>query len=235
MNAVLPAVAAATHFGASAPFIRESMRTSPVPESGKYALNKLVDALDKRVENTGRRAPNIHVDAVVPDNTLAGKYDAFANNNTYSSSGRTDAGNFFVTHNPNASRELLAHELGHVAAQNTDVGEFISRTRHSPALRNSIAKAALMTLPSGAIAAAMPGNEDIDESVALAALVAAPEILDEINATRHGLGIMKDAGMPADLGQRSRMAGGLLSYMALPLAFGATSNYIGNLIDSEPS
>ena len=230
---MLPAIAAATHFGASAPFTRESMRVSPVPESGKYALNKLVDALDKRVESTGRAAPGLAVDAFVPDNTLAGKYDAFANNNTYSSSGRTDAGNFFVTHNPNASRELLAHELGHVAAQNTDVGEFISRTRHSPALRNSIAKAALMTLPAGALAAAMPGDGDIDESVALAALVAAPEILDEANATRHALGIMKDAGMPADRGQRTRLAGGLLSYMALPLVMGGSANVVGNMLDED--
>ena len=235
MNAVLPAVAAATHFGASAPFIRESMRTSPIPESGKYAINKLADALDKRIESTGRPAPIYDIVDNVPADTLAGKYDAFANNNNYASSNKLESGNYRVTHNPNSSRELLAHEFGHIAADNTNIGNVIALTRHSPALRNSIAKAALMTLPAGAIAAAMPGNEDIDESVALAALVAAPEILDEINATRHGLGIMKDAGMPADLGQRSRMAGGLLSYMALPLAFGATSNYIGNLIDSEPS
>jgi hypothetical protein len=194
----------------------------------------LVDALDKRVESTGRVAPNVDFRSAVPDDTLAGKYDAFANTSKYASSGKTANGNNYVYHNPNASRDLLAHELGHISARNTDVGAFINNTRHTPALRNAIGKAALMTVPAGLAAALIPGDGDIDESIALSALIAAPEILDEINATRHGLGIMKDAGMRADVGQRARMAGGILSYMALPIALGGVANATANLVDNEP-
>ena len=193
----------------------------------------LVDALDKRVESTGRKAPGLDIRSKVPKDTTAGKYDAFANNNDYASSSLTESGNYRVRHNPNASRELLAHELGHVAAANTDVGGFIANMRHSPVLRSTLGKAALMALTAGGVAAAMPGDEDMDESIALASIVAAPEILDEINATRHGLGIMKDAGMPADKGQRTRLAGGLLSYMAIPIIAGSVSNFAGNLIDED--
>lgn len=234
-NTVHPSlIGLASHYASSAPIARETMRVSPIPESGKYVENRLVDALDKRVESTGRTAPNVHFDRNVPDDTLQGKYDAFANSNKYASSGATQAGDYYIRSNPNASRELLAHELGHISARNTDIGNFIAKTRHSPALRNSIAKAALLTVPAGAAAALMPGDGDMDESIALASLIAAPEILDEINATRHGLGIMKDAGMPADRGQRARLAGGALSYMALPIAAGAFSNLAGNLVDEEP-
>lgn len=225
----------AAHFGATGPMVRESMRQKPIPESGGPALGALVDALDKRIESTGRSAPNVHFAEHVPDDTLAGKYDAFANHNKYSQAGAVEGGKgYYVDHNPNASRDLLAHELGHISARNTDVGAFINNTRHTPALRNAIGKAALMTVPAGLAAALIPGDGDIDESIALSALIAAPEILDEVNATRHGLGIMKDAGMRADVGQRARMAGGILSYMALPIALGGVANATANLVDEEP-
>ena len=223
----------AAHFGARGPMVRESMRQTPIPESGGPALGALVDALDKRIESTGRKPPIYDEVQNVPADTLAGKYDAFANHNAYASSSKLGSGNFRFTHNPNASRDLLAHELGHIGARNTDVGEFIANTRHTPALRNAIGKAALMTVPAGLAAALIPGDGDIDESIALSALIAAPEILDEVNATRHGLGIMKDAGMRADVGQRARMAGGILSYMALPIALGGVANATANLVDED--
>ena len=223
----------ATYYGAAAPIALEAMRQKPIPESAQYAINPLISALDQRVESSGRTAPNVSLRIAVPEDTRKGRYDAFANTSNYASSGRTAQGNDYVKYNPNSSRELFAHELGHIAARNTDLGAFLNNTRHSPVLRNAIGKAALMTIPAGVLAAAVPGDEDVDESVALAALIAAPEILDEVNATRHGLGIMKDAGMRADVGQRARLAGGLLSYMAIPLAAGGAANLIGNIVDED--
>lgn len=231
-----PIAATLGHFALAAPVDREAMRTSPIPESTKYVEDKLIDTLDKRVEATGRKAPAVNYNPIVPEDTLQGKYDAFAEGTKYMGSGPTmpeDESDFFVDYNPNASREMFAHELGHISAQNTDVGKFIANTRDSPALRNSLAKAALMTIPAGALAALVPGDEDIDESMALAALVSAPEVLDELNATRHGLGIMKDAGMPADRGQRARLAGAALSYMAVPLVLGSGAGLVGNIFDED--
>ena len=222
------------HFGASAPVGREAMRVSPIPESTKYALGRLGQAASKRIDKTGQPETQIALRPAVPEDTLRSKYDAFANSSQYASSGVLVDGTDFINYNPNSSREVFAHELGHIASRNTDIGNFIHKTRHSPALRNSIAKAALLTVPAGAAAALMPGDGDMDESIALASLIAAPEILDELNATRHGLGIMKDAGMPADRGQKARLAGAALSYMALPIAAGAFSNLAGNLVDREP-
>ena len=70
--------------------------------------------------------------------------------------------------------------------------------------------------------------------MALSAATMAPMILDEANATRHGLGIMKTANMRADLGQRGKLAGGLLSYIgAIPLTMGALANVAGNQLDAE--
>lgn len=231
---MLPTIAAAAaHYASSAPVGRETMRVSPVPESTKYVYAPLVDAMDKRIERMGQTAPIVDIRTHVPDDTLGAKYNAFANSNQYSSSELTEAGNYRVNINPNAAGDIFAHELGHVASQHTPYGKFLANTRNSPALRNSLGKAALMTLPAGVLSALMPGDGDIDESIALAALVAAPEILEEIDATRHGLGIMKDAGMPADRGQRARLAGAALSYMALPIALGTGANFFGNLVDAN--
>lgn len=229
-----PTLGTIAYYGAAAPIDRENMRVEPMPQSSQYAINELVDALDKRVEASGRTAPQVDLRPAVPEDTFKSKFNAFTNSKPYSSMNVPEDGvGYRVRYNPNASRELFAHELGHIAAQETDVGRFIANTRQSPALRNAIGKAALMTIPAGVLAAAVPGDEDVDESVALAALIAAPEILDEVNATRHGLGIMKDAGMRADVGQRARLAGGLLSYMAIPLALGGAANLIGNTVDED--
>ena len=210
---------------------REAMRTKPAKYSAGEAAEALYGGYEDRVnqQGSGRKPAEIELATRIPDDTLRGKYDAYANTGNYLSSGKLENGDYRITMNPNASREMLAHELGHVAAQQSDLGSFIANTRHSPALRNSIAKAALMTIPAGAVAALLPGDQDLDESTALAALIAAPEILDEINATRHGLGIMKNAGMPATAGQRGRLAGGLLSYMAAPIAMGGIANFVRTL------
>ena len=86
---------------------------------------------------------------VIPDDT-AGKYDAYANTSDYLSSS-TANGNVRIRINPNADRSMFAHELGHAAAQQTDIGQFIHRMRHNFALKRSLVNAALMTIPAGTL------------------------------------------------------------------------------------
>ena len=92
---------------------------------------------------------------------------------------------------------------------------------------------AAAVLGAGSTAALTPGDEDMATSVALAYASQLPTILDEVNATRHGLGIMDTAGMRANLGQRGKLASGLLTYLGAPLLLGATANTVGNLVDED--
>ena len=214
---------------------REAMRTKPARVSAGDNLPAMYDgyiAHNDRVAS-GRPARTVELDQQTPPDTFGGKLSAFRDSNQYIRSADLGDGTSRVTINPNADVSMLGHELGHVASQNTDVGKFLHNTRNTPALRNSIAKAALLTLPAGALATLVPGDEDIDESIALAAVVSAPAILDELNATRHGLGIMEQAGLKATPGQRMRLAGGALSYIAAPIAAGGLANFAGNLMDDD--
>ena len=45
--------------------------------------------------------------------------------------------------------------------------------------------------------------------------------------------MMKDAGMPANLGQKGRLAGALLSYIGAPLISGSVGTAIGNQFDEN--
>ena len=89
---------------------------------------------------------------------------------------------------------------------------------------------AMYTLP-GFAAAVEDGNDDLDSSIALGALAAAPTLIDEGLATKHGLAIMDKAGVRASLGQRGKLAGGLLSYLAAPVIAATAGNAVGNMLD----
>ena len=93
--------------------------------------------------------------------------------------------------------------------------------------------AAMVTIP-GVAAALEAGDDDMDTSVAVATLAAAPKLIDEGLATRQGLAIMDKANLRASLGQRGMLAGGLLSYLAPAVVAGVSGNLVGNLFD-EPS
>lgn len=235
MNTVYPTLAAAAaQLGGGAVIGREAMRTRPASNAADLpAMQNLYSAYESLVDDVGRgvKPRTIELDSKSPDDTFNSKLDAFRDPDQYLSSGKLKTGDFYINANPNADRAMLAHELGHVAAQHTDVGTLIANLRHSPALRNSIAKAALLTLPAGTFAALNPGDDDIDEGMAMAALASSPIILDELNATRHGLDIMNRAGLQASIGQRAKLAGGLLSYAALPIAVGGAAGLAGNMFD----
>ncbi len=61
-----------------------------------------------------------------------------------------------------------------------------------------------------------------------------PTVADEFLASKNALAILDTADMRATMGQRGRLAGGLLSYAAAPLLAGAGLNFAGNLIDQDP-
>ena len=126
---------------------------------------------------------------------------------------------------------MFAHELGHIASQQTDVGHLAASLRHNPNLKKAML-GAMVTVP-GLAAALEAGDDDYDSSMALAALTAAPTLIDEGLATTHGLAIMNKAGLRADLGQRGKLAGGLMSYLAPAIIAGTAGNAVGNMLDRD--
>lgn len=231
-NVVLQALAA---LGAALPIsasqTRELGRQRPRFSSTKRAVPKLDKAFDKRVDEL-RPGASVQYDIAPsqPPDGLAGYKDAFMNPNKYA--GSTSPGAFpTININPNADRAYFAHELGHLASQQTDVGHLVASLRSNPKLKTALA-ASLFGLP--AISAAMQdGDDDMDTSLAIAAATQLPTLIDESLATKNGLAIMNTAGLRASLGQRGKLAGGLLSYVAAPMLIGAAGNAAGNLVDQD--
>lgn len=142
-----------------------------------------------------------------------------------------DPNKYRVGYNPNADKVWLAHELGHVVSDRNPVGQAIRSASQNPALSSALRKAAY--LAPGAIAAVNPGDDDLAMSILASYAASAPTIADEFLASKNALAIMDTAGMRASMGQRGKLAGGLLTYIATPLVYGATANAVGNLMDDE--
>lgn len=210
---------------------RELGRAKPIPRSSKYAARKLDKAFDKHLDDI---KPGAKLGYAVSENypknktNSEGWAEARKNPNYFASS--TVAGEDpTISINPMADRVYYAHELGHLAAQQTDVGRFINEMRQNPKLAQA-AGIALMTVP-GVAAAMEDGDNDLDTSIALAALSSAPVLADETLATINAQQIMNKAGLRTSLGQRGKLAGGLLSYLAAPVIAGAAGNVVGNMLD----
>lgn len=201
------------------------------PVSG--ALEQLGDAFDKRVDEI---KPGHVVKEIVLEQNEPTKapYQTFLDRDTskYGSSSRTtEPGVYKVNINPNADRSYLAHELGHIASDQTDIGSFIRSASQNKALTRSLLAAG--ALGAGGAAVLTPGDDDTATSMAIALASQVPTIADEFLASKNALAIMDTAGMRADLGQRGRLAGGLLSYVAAPVLAGAGLNFVGNLVDED--
>jgi len=209
-------------------------RTKPAKNPVSRDMEKLGGAYDQFVQKhgSGRATPSIDPRLNVPKEGLAGYSDAMFNSNEYASNVPLADGSYRVKINPNADSSFLAHELGHVAAQQTDVGKFISDMRHNPRLNNALVKGAALTIPAGAFAALNDGDDDISESVLLSLAASAPTMLDEMNASVKGLQMMDSAGMRSRLpGAAARMAGGLMTYAATPILVAGAANLAGNQFD----
>ena len=210
---------------------RELGRTRPILRNSKRAHPILDKAFDKHIDDIKPGASvGYNLGTKVPEPGGRGQLDVLNNPTLYAaSSSPQQSPNINI--NPNSDRAILAHEMGHLASQQTDVGHLVASLRANPKLKATLA-GALFTLP-GIAAALEAGDDDMDTSIALAALTQVPTIADEAMATRHGLAIMDKAGLRANLGQRGKLAGGLMSYIAAPVLAAASGNAIGNLFDED--
>ena len=165
---------------------------------------------------------------------------------------------FTIKHNPGIDRTVYAHELGHILAQNTPVARQINDVRkqlqYSPKLTQAIDKGLDMIGTDSAIglkgrvkpahfygaakymapavaSGLIEGDDDLAASVAINLALASPVLADEAIASMNGLRIMKEAGDPATLKQRGRMAAAFGSYLAAPLMAALGGNIVGNLVD----
>ena len=114
------------------------------------------------------------------------------------------------------------------------MGKAVNDARHLTRNNPKLARALAYALPAavaGTGAALQEGDDDLIASLAIAAAVGAPTLIDEALASKNALAIMNNAGMRATLGQRGRLAGGFLSYVAPLIISGSVANTVGNQID----
>ena len=228
---MLEALLALGGAGAAAYTGSQLTRQRPRFNNAKRAAPKLDQAMDKRVDEIAPgRSNNYDIYWNKPD-ASASLTDKVRNFTGYASSSPAGASQTGININPNADRVYLAHEMGHLASQKTDIGHLVSSLRANPKLKNALL-GAMVGVP--AIASALEaGDDDLDTSIAMAALANAPTLVDEGLASKNALAIMDTAGMRASLGQRGKLAAGLLSYAALPIIAGAAGNVLGNQFDQD--
>lgn len=207
-------------------------RSKPHTRNALQAEAGLEQALTDRVQeiSPGRRDPVYDYDSRFQNK---GFLDAFLHPGKYGGSKYDpEIDQYLIARNPNADRAYLAHEMGHIASQQTDIGRLVNNLKHNPKLSMALG-ASMFGIP--AVASALEaGDDDLDSSIAIAALANVPTLVDEGLATKNALAMMDSAGMRATMGQRGKLAGGLLSYAALPLALGVGGNIVGNELD-QPS
>ena len=231
---ILGALGLAAPLAAGAFNARNIGRRRPVMQNAKRANRKLDAALDQHVQDISPGSTlDYGTNFQTPDPTKSSWEhwnDVRNHGNKYASStppGVTPD----IDINPNADRVYLAHEMGHLASQKTTVGNMAASLRANPKLKTALL-GAMVTVP-GVAAALEAGDDDMDSSIALAALASAPTLVDEALASGHGLAIMNKAGLRANLGQRGKLAGGLLSYLAPAVIAGASANAVGNMFDED--
>lgn len=205
--------------------------TETTPQSSIYFEDDFIDAADRRVAAIAPNADPLYVNIkhVKPDSSNSGKMAAHSAGFT---SDGTPASNIYI--NPNVDSAYLAHELGHGISQKTKIGKFVNDARHMFRKNPKLASALAMSLPGATAltgAALQEGDDDLAASLAIAAAAASPTLIDEALATKNALAIMQDAGTRATLGQRGRLAGGYLSYLAPVIIAGSVGNAVGNYAD----
>ena len=224
-----PIAAGIGYAGSQGLLARDLARTTPSKMSAGAAAEQLGQAAVNRIDQLqpGRKVP-LKLEPQVPTSFR----DALDNPGEYAGNERNALGDGYrIKINPNADRSYLAHELGHIASDQTDIGSLVRSARNNPKMKKALL-GSLLLLP-GAAAALTPGDDDFATSTALALVANSPTIADEILASKNGLAIMKDAGMQATMGQRGRLAGGLMTYLGAAMLAGASGNYVGNMFDED--
>ena len=210
-------------------------RTSPQKDSAIHKEAAMLNALDSYVKRVSPDNPitDLNIDYPTSEEIEAARKPR-GNLREVASSGRKD-GVPGVKINPNAPAPLLAHELGHTAFGQTKVGNAVQSARaelsSNPKMRAALIAAGSL---SPFIASALtPGDDDLLPAVGLSLALESPAIIDEFEANRRSLALMKDAGVPMRIADRARMAGSFLSYLGKPLALAASGNIAGNMLDSD--
>ena len=214
---------------------RGLIRKAPQADSAVHKKDELLEALDNYVKEVSPDRPIEQFNLSQPTaDEIEAAAKPRADLRTMASSGTVD-GVPSVQMNLNAPAPMFAHELGHTAFGQTQFGHGIQDVRaalkNDPKLRNSLL-AATMLVP-GLAAALTPGDDDLLASVGLSMALDSPALIDEFEANRRSLRLMKDAGVRMTMGDRGRMAGAMLSYLGKPLALAASGNLAGNMIDED--
>ncbi len=206
-------------------------RRTPAKRPASASLDTLYGGYEQRVADigSGRKPMDVDLSENIPPENF-NVYDIRQPVSSYASNATNyDTGNPIININPNVDEAYLAHELGHVASQHTDVGALVRNLRDNPNLARALG-ASMFAIP--AVASAIEaGDNDLDTSLALAAAASLPTLVDEGLATKNGLAIMNNAGTRASLGQRGKLATGYLSYLMPALAAGGLGNFVGNQLD----
>ena len=211
------------------------VRTAPQADSAIHSEDALLDALDKYVKEV---APDNPIDEFTLNHStpesIAKASKPRGDMKLVASSGLVD-GVPAVKMNFNAPAPMFAHELGHTAFGQTGFGRAVQDARialkDNPRLRTALLGAASLA-PLG-LSALTPGDDDLLASVGLSLALDSPALIDEFEANRRSLRLMKDAGVSMTKGDRARMAGAFLSYLGKPLALAASGNIAGNVIDQD--
>ena len=209
-------------------------RTTPAAISAKDNYDALTKAAGARVSSIAPDAPPLIVarqEYIPSPNETFDGLRAGSHTGRFTPDGRPVSA---ISINPNADAAYYAHELGHGVSQKTKAGKFINQARHklegNPKLGRALAMALTGAVPTIG-AALQEGDDDLAGSIGLAAAMASPTLIDEALASKNALAIMKDAGMRANMGQRGRLAGGYLSYLAPVIIAGSVGNALGNVAD----
>ena len=208
---------------------KEVLRTEPSKNASRGSEQALADALDKRIDAL---SPGTSVEYELRANEPDFSTPEAARQTMYNAGQSQYAGHLqkfdlntgdvfadYIDYNPNSSREMLAHEMGHIASSRSDVGSRVRKLRNklqgNPKLATALG-AAMFGAPiiHGSL---QEGDDDMLDNIAFATAISAPELVDEALATKNAFAIMDEAGMRADLGQRGRLAGAYLTYLARPI------------------
>ena len=130
---------------------RELGRTRPILKNSKRAHPILDRAFDKHIDDIKPGATvGYNLGTKVPEPGGLGQLDVLKNPTLYAaSSSPNQPPNINI--NPNSDRAILAHEMGHLASQQSDIGHFVASLRANPKLKTALA-GALFTLPGVAAA-----------------------------------------------------------------------------------
>ena len=232
MHPIIPSVLAS--LGTSTAAAKTLSTTTPSRYNSGEALNPLGQAMYDRIEDLTGRTDKVKVNPIPNTPSFAESFidpSAGASNTAYYRKDKPGAPavGYEVKYNPNIDRSFLAHELGHIASAQTKPGHTVRRMRDNPKLQRAVGLA--MTFAPFIHGAVTPGDDDLGVAIAGNLALAAPTVIDEALATKNGLALMKSADMRASLGQRGRLAGGLLSYALTPAVSAVIGNSLGNFAD----